>query len=102
MLRGLKTLSLTATAVDVTNYSGHGLLHVARDGATGALNPIIEHSADGTTWTASGVVLTWAPGTVLATADQASAEFDVDGLKKFIRLGAASVGDVTLVLQARS
>lgn len=102
MLRGLKTISLTATAVDVTNYSGHALLHVARDGATGDLSPVIEHSADGSTgWTASGVVLTYAPGTSLAGA-QAQAEFDVDGLKKFIRLGASSVGDVTLVLQARS
>ncbi len=101
MLRGLKTLSLTATAVEVKNYAGHALLHVARDGATGDLATVIEHSDDGSTnWTNSGaIVLTGDPNLAGATA---RAEIDMDKFKRFIRLGAASVGDVTIVAQARS
>lgn len=101
MLRGLKTISLTATAVEVKNLAGHALLHVNRDGATGDLATVIEHSADGSTgWTsAEAVVLT--PETNLAGAT-ARAEIDMDKFKRFIRLGSASVGDVTIVAQSRS
>lgn len=101
MLRGLKTLSLTTTAVNVQNFSGHALLHVARDGATGNLNPIIEHSDNGTSGWVAGPVVTFPAGTDLSGA-QATAEIDMDAFKPFIRLGSASVGDVTLVAQARS
>lgn len=101
MLRGLKTLSLTATAVEVKNYAGHALLHVNRDGATGDLATVIEHSDTGSGgWTNSGaIVLT--PETDLAGAT-ARAEIDMDKFKRFIRLGSASVGDVTIVAQARA
>lgn len=99
MLRGLKTLTLATAAIDVRGFSGHGLLHVTRDGGTGDLATVIEHSDNGTTgWTDSGaIVLT--PETNLA-GTTARAELDVDKFKRFIRLGASSVGEATLVLQA--
>lgn len=99
MLRGLKTLTLGTTAVDARSFKGHALALVTRGAATGNLSLVIEHSDSGTGgWTNAGAI-TFKAGTDLAGAEGA-AEIDMDKFKRYIRKGAATVGDfVALVPQ---
>lgn len=97
MLRGLRTRTLSTAAVDVRSYKGHALVHVGRDGATGDLALVIEHSDTGTGgWTNTGVAIP--AGSAVAGAEL-TVEVNVDKFKRFIRLGSASVGDAVLVAQ---
>lgn len=97
MLRGLKPLALNTTPVDVRSLKGHALVHLARGAATGALALVIEHSdTSAGTYTSVGTI-PFADGTV-TTGPQAVAEVDVDGFKRFIRLGAATNGGTAVIV----
>lgn len=101
MLRGLKTKTLGTAALDVRQFKGRAYVHVARGAATGNLVLSIEHSDDGTTWTATGAGAVAFPAGTVLTGAEATAEILVDKYKRYIRKATASVGDVA-VLVAKS
>jgi hypothetical protein len=89
------------SAVDVSDYTGIAkfVLHAsATEGASHTYNGKIQHSADGTTnWTDTGIAFTQVTN---AAASLQAINFNVDGLKKHIRLVDTMAGSSPFVTRS--